>query len=294
MAPDQTRSADCFSGQCPGPRQAIAHPSFGTVARCRSCGVVRVDPPRSAQTMADLHRTPEYFNHPYFAARRDISNADLTRKHREMIEAMTAGGKRQGASLLDIGCDTGSLLCVARDEFGMTVTGLEISERAAEVARSRHGLNVAVGTMESAGLAPESFDYITMIDLIEHVSDPVGLLKSARRLLRPGGRIYIITPNHDALIHLIGIALDRITGRASRPLIDHLYIPWHEFYFDARTMAAAMRQAGLSLRSAASQEFPLDEFGHGTVLKAMLWPIFQVQWLVGRQSLLVAVAERTD
>ena len=41
-------------------------------------------------------------------------------------------------------------------------------------------------------------------------------------------------------------------------------------------------------------EFPLDEFGHGAVLKAMLWPVFQVQWLVGRQSLLVAVAERTD
>ena len=293
MVPHETQGVDCFSGRCPGPRDVIARPSFGTVARCRRCGVVRVDPPRSAQAMADLHRTPEYFNHPYFAARRDISSAELTRKHRAMIEAMTADGRRQGASLLDIGCDTGSLLCVARDEFGMQVAGLEINERAAEVARSRHGLNVAVGTMEAAGLAPGSFDYITMIDLIEHVSDPVGLLKSAKRLLRPGGRIYIMTPNHDALIHLIGILLDKATGKLSRPLIDHLYIPWHEFYFDARTMAAAFRQAGLSMRSARSEEFPLDEFGHGIVLKAMLWPVFQVQWLVGRQSLLVAVAERT-
>lgn len=287
-------TGDCFSGGCPGPRDAIAHPSFGTVARCRRCGVVRVDPPRSAETMADLHRTPEYFNHPYFVARRDIANADLTRKHRDVIEAMSAGGRREGARLLDIGCDTGSLLCVARDDFGMQVTGLEISERAAEVARSRNGLNVVVGTMESTGLAPESFDYITMIDLIEHVSDPLALLKSARRLLRPGGRLYIMTPNHDALIHLIGIALDRITGRLSQPLIDHLYIPWHEFYFEARTMAAALRSSGLSMRSAVAQEFPLDEFGHGFVLKAMLWPIFQVQRLVSRQSLLVVVAERLE
>ena len=240
--------------------------------------------------MADLHRTPDYFNHPYFVARRDITSSELTRKHRQTIEAMIAGSKREGASLLDIGCDTGSLLCVARDEFGMQVTGLEISERAAEVARSRHGLNVMVGTMESA--VPECFDYITMIDLIEHVSDPLALLKSARRLLRAGGRLYIMTPNHDALIHLIGIALDRFTGKLSQPLIDHLYIPWHEFYFDARTMAAALQSAGLSMRSAAAQEFPLDEFGHGFVLKAALWPIFQIQRLVSRQSLLVVVAER--
>lgn len=284
---------DCFSGRCPGPRDPIAHPSFGRVARCRRCGVVRVDPPRSAETMANLHRTPEYFNHPYFAARRDVANAKLIRKHRAMIATMTMGGRQKGASLLDIGCDTGSLLCVARDEFGMQVTGLEISEQAAEVARSRHGLDVVVGTMESTGLAPDSFHYITMIDLIEHVADPVALLKSARRLLRPGGRLYIVTPNHDALIHSIGIALDRIAGRLSQPLIDHLYIPWHEFYFDARSMAAALRAAGLSMCSAVPQEFPLDEFGHGIVLKAMLWPVFLMQRLVSRQSLLVVVAERT-
>lgn len=243
--------------------------------------------------LADLHGTPDYFNHPYFSARRDIASEELNCKHCAVLDVLTRGGKREGASLLDIGCDTGSLLCTAREAFGMKVTGLEINARAAEVARTRHGLDVVVGPIETARLMPESFDYVTMIDLIEHVADPLALLTSARRLLRPGGRLYIMTPNHDALIHIIGIALDRIAGRSAQPLISRLYIPWHEFYFDARTMSAALHFAGLSLRSAGTREFPLDEFGHGFALKAMLWPIFQAQRLVSRESLLEVVAERT-
>ena len=293
MAFREPRASGCFVGRCSEPRAPIAHPSFGTVARCGYCGLVRTEPPRSAQTLAALHRTPEYFNHPYFNARRDIGSDDFSRKHRTVLDVLTDGEVRRGACLLDVGCDTGSLLCVARDEFGMMVTGIEISERAAETARRQHGLDVLVGSIEKFGLPQGSFDYITMIDLIEHVADPLALLVSAGRLLRPGGRLYMITPNHDALIYLIGIALDRVTRSIAHPLIDHLYIPWHEFYFDAHTMSAALRFAGLSLCSVATREFPLDEFGHGIVLKAMLWPIFQVQRLLSRQSLLEVVAERT-
>jgi 2-polyprenyl-3-methyl-5-hydroxy-6-metoxy-1,4-benzoquinol methylase len=292
MAYQQPHGSGCFVGRCPEPRRRVARPSFGTVARCRRCGLVRVDPARSGDALIALHRTPGYFSHPYFAARRDLGSENLMRKHRAVLDVLTGGGPRSGARLLDIGCDTGSLLCVARDEFRMNVAGIEVSERAAEVARSRHGLDVAVSSAEQAALPPGSFDYITMIDLIEHVADPLALLVSTRRLLKPGGRLYIVTPNHDALIYLIGFALDRSIGRPARPLIEHLYIPWHEFYFDAHTITAALHLAGLSLCRADKREFPLDEFGHGMALKAMLWPVFQLQWLLSRQSLLEVVAER--
>ena len=286
--------ADCLL--CPEATEAgeLCRLSFGTIVRCQDCGLVRVHPPRSPEQLMDLHRAPEYFAHPYFDARRDVSRDTLVAKQREILERLTGGRPPAGARLLDVGCDTGALLRVARDEFGLAVLGVEVSAEAARVAREEHGLEVQVGDLADLDLPAAGFDFITLVDVLEHLSDPRVLLGQVHRLLRPGGKVYRITPNHDALTHAIGLGLYRLLGARSRGLLERLYIPYHEFYFTRSTLSRLLSQAGLTVERLVGREFPLDEFGHGLLLKLGLLPVFALQALTGRRTLQEAVAVKRD
>ena len=74
---------------------------------------------------------------------------------------------------------------------------LDIDPHTEEIAR-RNGHAYHLTTFEQFD-TNERFDIILMLNLIEHVADPVAVLRKAKELLRPGGRIWIKTPNYDAL-----------------------------------------------------------------------------------------------
>ena len=104
-----------------------------------------------------------------------------------------------GAALLDVGCGNGLFLGRAR-ATGWRSVGVEPDPRAVAVARSQ-GLDVHMGGIEVLDAVSGEFDLITMSHVIEHVHDPIGLLHACHRLLRPGGRIWIETPNLDSIGH---------------------------------------------------------------------------------------------
>src|SRR5690606_34348007 len=85
--------------------------------------------------------------------------------------------------ILEVGCGAGVLLGLLAAR-GFTVQGLDLSERAAAIAR-RGGVAAAAGTVASAGLAEGSFDIVVMQHVLEHAPDPRGLLGRVRRLLAP-------------------------------------------------------------------------------------------------------------
>ena len=100
--------------------------------------------------------------------------------------------------VLDIGCGNGAWLKMAR-EGGWGVGGVEPDPVSREQGRT-HGFDVRATITEWLA-EPESFDYVTMSHVIEHVHDPLALLRDAYNLLKPGGGIYVDTPNLDALGH---------------------------------------------------------------------------------------------
>ena len=104
-----------------------------------------------------------------------------------------------GARLLDIGAGNGDFLELARSA-GWKVQGVEPDAKAAAVCRARK-LDVRIGGIEQLAEERECFDYITISHVIEHVHDPRRLLASAFDLLKPGGCLFIDTPNIDAFGH---------------------------------------------------------------------------------------------
>ena len=103
---------------------------------------------------------------------------------------------RAGERLLDVGCGNGAWLDLMR-AGGWEVWGVEPDAQSAARA-AELGLSI-VPDLLAAPFADQSFDAITMNHVIEHLHDPVAALARCQALLKPGGRLWVATPNLDAL-----------------------------------------------------------------------------------------------
>lgn len=133
--------------------------------------------------------------------------------------------------LLDAGCGNGAFVWMAQ-AMGYHAEGLEIDPRACAQACT-HGLAIHQGAFPDSGLASESFNEITLSHVLEHLHDPAGALKEALRLLRPGGRLWILVPNLEG-------ASNRIWKENSRLLEP----PRHLVMFDVKSLKRLFRECG--------------------------------------------------
>jgi 2-polyprenyl-3-methyl-5-hydroxy-6-metoxy-1,4-benzoquinol methylase len=105
-----------------------------------------------------------------------------------------------GARVLDVGCGDGAFLDRAK-AAGWCTVGVDVDPAAVAVARSRQ-IDVRCGGIDAAA-DQGPFDAITISHVIEHVHDPAGMLRTARAMLKPGGSLWIDTPNVDSLGHRV-------------------------------------------------------------------------------------------
>jgi len=99
-----------------------------------------------------------------------------------------------GTRLLDVGCGDGTALLRLRQLGWTGLKGIDPDPLAVTRARAQ-GLDVERGTLTTHPFPDASFDVIAMSHVIEHVPDPVALLRECRRILKPGGRLVVYTPN---------------------------------------------------------------------------------------------------
>ncbi len=98
-----------------------------------------------------------------------------------------------GQNLLDIGCGNGSFLSSAH-EAGWVVTGIDPDPQAVATAKEL-GFDVRLGSIDLLDGVSSRFDVITLSHVIEHVHEPKKVIQAVHRLLKPGGVLYIDTPN---------------------------------------------------------------------------------------------------
>jgi 2-polyprenyl-3-methyl-5-hydroxy-6-metoxy-1,4-benzoquinol methylase len=112
----------------------------------------------------------------------------------------------EGARVLDVGCgDAGVIIAFA--EAGARVAGVELDEKSLRRGRVRaeeHGVTVelAKSVAEALPYPAESFDLVILDNVLEHVMDRHRTLVEIRRVLRPGGLLYMVTPKPFALYSL--------------------------------------------------------------------------------------------
>ncbi len=148
------------------------------------------------------------------------------RQYRHLPAAPVGGG-----TLLDVGCGDGSFLALA-EQCGWRVQGLEPDPKAAAAAAQR-GLQIVQGGLECLRGHSDVFDVITLSHVIEHVHDPLQTLQACHRLLKPGGRLWLETPNVNSMGH-------RLFGKNWRGL----EAPRHLVLFSQQALVHALEQAG--------------------------------------------------
>jgi len=158
------------------------------IVRCRHCGLHRTDPrPEIELLKANSYQSVSGFE-------QQLKETDKFRRFAGRILSRAASYiSPKIGTLLDVGCGAGSLLLEARDA-GWTCMGLELNALAGEHARSL-GLSVLTGSLEERAADLETFDVITLSQVLEHLDSPTHAIASLTKLLKPGGVLIIESPN---------------------------------------------------------------------------------------------------
>jgi len=204
--------------------------------RCGRCELVYLNP-RPARAELDRIYPPTYHAFQFSA-----ENFGLAHRVRSRLEArrLLSYCKHLGehARILDIGCGDGFHLNLLKrfGRPGWRLEGVDTSDRAVMAARDA-GLNVHLGTVETADLEPNANDLVLLIATIEHVENPRAVLAAAARLLRPGGRAIVVTDNTATLdFRLFG---GRHWGG--------YHFPRHWNLFNRRSLRLLAERAGLEV-----------------------------------------------
>jgi SAM-dependent methyltransferase len=200
------RVTDANYGQC------------AAVYQCAACGF------RQCSDFSDVLSFYQAMDDPGYEA----SRAPRALQAERLLQSVRR--YRPGGRLLDIGAGSGILVEVAT-RLGYRAEGIEPSEWMVRSAAA-HGLKIQAGILPHEEITGP-YDVVTLVDVIEHVSDPVELLVQAGTVLASDGIGLVITPD--------------VTSVAARVMGKHWwhYRMAHICYFERQTLLAALRHADL-------------------------------------------------
>lgn len=166
---------------------------------CNDCQMVYLSPRIKSSIILDSYKSAV---DPTFVTQDNFRVRSFRRTLRWVFKS--AGIEPQGKNILDIGCAGGAFLRAAQD-VGLKPTGIEPSAWLSRYAREKHNLDVREGTLTDHSFADNSFDMISMWDVIEHLTDPGEILTEISRILRPEGVLIVNYPDYGSIArHLLG------------------------------------------------------------------------------------------
>jgi 2-polyprenyl-3-methyl-5-hydroxy-6-metoxy-1,4-benzoquinol methylase len=211
------------------------YPGTFTLRRCGGCGLVFNSPRLDDGELARL-----YGRNYYFFLRGDAREFERIVSMYPRTFAMIDSDIPVKRSI-DIGCGRGYFPAVLRC-LEWDASGIEISPDAAEYARTRFALDVFTGTVEqyASSSAARRFPLVTAIDVIEHVPSPNAFVAAAARIVEPGGRLIIDTPN--AAAH--NIALKGVAWKG--------FNPFHVYLFNIENLTTLLGRHGMTVEKSFS------------------------------------------
>jgi SAM-dependent methyltransferase len=285
LCPDRPPSEVLIAGPSPGERDFA-------IVRCTGCGLLYTDPRPTPRSLSRYYAA-DYYSYHFVGARppshrlklrlwralgllpprprpeedralpRLVRRA-LTRRHGASAVWLLPA-PHQGARYLDVGCGAGERLELARD-LGWTTFGVDLGEAAVRAAANR-GHRTAVANAARLPFTAASFDYLNLSHVLEHLHEPLELLRECRRVLRPDGVAQITVPN--------------AASWGARRYGANWYpyeVPRHLYHFTAKTLGQLAQRAGLevALVRTLPNEWALQESQRaaGEEVSAGRWPTF--------------------
>ena len=205
--------------------------------RCSRCDLVYQNP------RVALDYIGAYYGDTYIAHRRKRNWGVLTPLFERAMNKLDADKDRivsqyvelaPRSEVLDVGCAVGTFLQRVKRQHGAAVTGVDFKDLSA--APSLQGVEFHCGLFYDAPLASDRFDLVTMWHFLEHDYDPLRSLRTARRVMKPHGRLVIEVPR-----------LDSRTFRWFGERWPGLQAPQHTVLFDRDSLLRAVRKSGLEV-----------------------------------------------
>jgi 2-polyprenyl-3-methyl-5-hydroxy-6-metoxy-1,4-benzoquinol methylase len=238
---------------CPlcGGKDAVAQPRLAvllkleqtarTILRCEQCGFRFLSPFLTPEEVDALYNEGDSYFEDYLTVQYDEVVGAKLPYYRELEGRLSrlAGGRGR---MLDLGCATGNFLAVFKKE-GWDVHGAEVSDYCISYAHDHFGIPVLKGTVETVDFPPDFFDLVSLNHVLEHVRDPLSVLKRIHRWIKPGGLFLVEVPNEfNDLVFRLSNERGRRRMYVSKGPILH-----HQLFFTPMNLRDALVRTGWSL-----------------------------------------------
>jgi len=202
--------------------------------RCGNCQLVSTYPLPTTKTIKN------YYENKFKKENYELSNKYSKRhklvytKYVKILKARLRDKNQmlEGKKVLDVGCFTGEFLETLQKE-NADVYGLELQDTAARIANNKLPGKVLKKDVMNYNFPQKKYDVITLLGVVEHVANPMKLLRKSFQLLKKGGTLMIQTPNSSSF-------LARTMGKSWPPYspIEHIHI------FSRKSLNHALKKCG--------------------------------------------------
>jgi len=255
-----------------------------TIVKCAGCGLRYVNPRRNENVDRAVYDTDEYFA--------DGVQEESDPDRRNLRRAMYGDFCRRilgycgnpHPSLLDVGTGTGLLLYAARETgFGL-VAGTDVTDVNRD-ALAADGIPLIVGDItrmpaedilkhvNSGG----GFDAVSLSHVLEHVADPNVFLQALRRLLLPGGVLYLLVPNEGSVPSAVKSFMSRIGLK--RRAYKHLSPGHHLFFYTRTTLRRVLEKNGFAIAYSGTRSRAKQRSTSGRVVHMLADALRTGTWL---------------
>lgn len=230
-------------GLSPRIKRLVRPPDDIAVVRCRHCGFLYTHPMPFWSAGDIQHIYDAAYFPPMTPWWERVKTKDNPRRRLDVMERHLDPAAPR---FLEIGCGLGYGIEEAVRR-GWTAFGQDVSRFFCEQVAGRLGVSVFLGPLEDAGYAEGSFDAVYIDSVIEHVPQPMSMLREVHRVLTPGGVAHLTVTNEAALVNAFRRLLLTLARPKHSPLLSPLAYPGHLVGFTPKTLSLACQRAGFEV-----------------------------------------------